>query len=74
VGAADDGDAAPVGFHAGDDIGTAVPLLAVDPDEPKVVGGAAWFHQACSLRLAGAPGGLRTSCSVVHWVPYLLPD
>jgi len=55
-------------------MGTEVPVAAVDPGEPKAAGGAVWFHQARSLRLTGAPGGLRTSCSVVHCVPYLLPD
>jgi hypothetical protein len=63
-----------VGFHAGEDIGTEVPVPAAAPVEPKVPGGAGWFHHAFSLRCVIAPGGLRTSWSVVQLVPYLLPD
>jgi hypothetical protein len=72
-GTADD-DVAAAGFHAGLDIGTLVPVPAGGPAEPNRPGGGDWFHHAFSLRLTGAPGGLRTSCSVVHEVPYLDPD
>ena len=74
MGTAADDVVAAAGFHAGDDIGTLVPVGAVVPGDPKVPGGAGWFHHWRSLRLPTEPGGLRTSCSVVHEVPYLLPD
>jgi hypothetical protein len=73
MGCAED-DVAAAGFHAGLDIGTLVPVPAGGPEDPNLPGGGDWFHHAFSLRLTGAPGGLRTSCSVVHDVPYLLPD
>lgn len=55
--------AAGVGRHAGDDMGTLVPvgLLVVEPLPNVAAGGGAWFHQYCSGGGRPAPGEWVTS-------------